>query len=320
MMHRIRAALMDHFGPLQRLPNIRWLYIDIDPAGAAAAHDGTPGVVLSAQEVLLTRLSITDHYEKGIGLRVPIASWLNPIMLYRIPRSLLTGGVRALGRLALVDHYSVIVQKLREDLKACCQHQALAAAAKSTGLGIRSNRPRIYLATHLGGGTGGGMFIDLAYLARHVLQQLGYPPGQIDGIFWLPAGEGRAEKQVPLANTYAALNELNHFSRPASRFQADYGDPEGSLADEGPPFRRCLFLPMGQEEGKEPTRRATELAAGFVFANLVTPLGRVADACREKIIDRVARPERREGREGAPIASTPFEDSGRATQLPTIFE
>jgi small subunit ribosomal protein S1 len=30
--------------------------------------------------------------------------------------------------------------------------------------------------------------------------------------------------------------------------------------------------------------------------------------------NRVARPERREGREQAPIASTPFEDSGRATQ------
>ena len=105
-------------GPLDRLPNIRWLYMDTDPAGVTSAQEGTPGVALTAQEILLTRLNTTDHYTKGVGLRVPISSWLNPLMLYRIPRTLLTGGVRALGRLALMDHYTTIVQRLRDELKA----------------------------------------------------------------------------------------------------------------------------------------------------------------------------------------------------------
>src|SRR5439155_12820185 len=134
MLHRVRAAFVERFGPLDRLPNIRWLYIDTDPAGVTSAQEGTPGVALTAQEILLTRLNTTDHYTKGVGLRVPISSWLNPLMLYRIPRTLLTGGVRALGRLALMDHYTTIVQRLRDELKACSRPTTLATAAKNTGL------------------------------------------------------------------------------------------------------------------------------------------------------------------------------------------
>ena len=282
MLHRVRAALSDRYDRLDQLPNIRWLYIDTDPAGIAAAQEGTPGIALSSQEVMLTGLKTTDYYEKGIGLRVPISSWLNPLMLYRIQRSLLTAGVRCLGRLALMDHHDAIVKRLREELKACSQLKALADAARSTGLVMRSNWPRVYLATHLAGGTGSGMYIDLAYLVRDVLKSLGYPPDQIDGLLFLPAADGRSEKPAPLANTFAALNELNHFGSPNVRFHADFGDPEGILADDGSPFRRCFFLPAMLDDGKESTRLATELATGYVFASLVTPLGLVADDRRKK--------------------------------------
>jgi serine/threonine protein kinase len=282
VLQQTRAALMDRFGSPEKLPHIRWLYIDIDPAGIAAAHEGTRGIALSAQEVLLTRLSTTDHYEKGVRLRVPIASWLDPIMLYRIPRTLLTGGVRALGRLALMDHYSEIIKKLRDDLSACSQLATLAEAAKRTGLIMRSNRPRVFLLTQLAGGTGSGMYIDLAYIVRDILRQMGHPPDQIDALLMLPADESRSEKPAYLANTYAALNELKHFSRPGSQFQADHGDPEGILSDDGSPFRQCWFLPAEPEDGKNSMCRTTELASGCIFANLITPLGRIADTCRNK--------------------------------------
>jgi hypothetical protein len=293
MLHRVRAALIDRYDRLNQLPNIRWLYIDIDPGGIAAAQEGTPGIALSSQEVMLAGLKTTDYYEKGIGLRVPISSWLNPLMLYRIQRSLLTGGVRCLGRLALMDHHEALVKRLRDELRACSQMKSLADAARSTGLVMRSNWPRIYLATHLAGGTGSGMFIDLAYLIRDVLKNLGYPLDQIDGLLFLPAGDGRSEKPATLANTFAALNELNHFGSSSSHFHADYGDPEGILADNGSPFRRCFFLPAMFEDGKESTRRAAELAAGYVFGSLITPLGRMADDRRGKT-GSVARPPRHE--------------------------
>src|SRR5262249_22450608 len=156
---------------------------------------------------------------------------LNPLMLYRIPRTLLTGGVRALGRLAFLDQCPTISQRLKDELKACSHPNALATAAKNTGLSLRSSRPRVYLAAHLAGGTGGGMFIDLAYLIRDVLKQMGYATASVDGLFWLPAADGRPEKPAFFGNTVAAIKELSHFSSPGVQFQADFGDPEGILAD-----------------------------------------------------------------------------------------
>src|SRR5205807_7839213 len=98
------------------------------------------------------------------------------------------------------------------------------------------------------------------------------------------AAEERPEKSAYFGNTFAALNELDHFSLPETQFQVDHGDPEGILADAGPPFHQCFFLSGSVEEGKESTRKATELESAFVYANLVTSLGRTADSCREKLL------------------------------------
>ena len=107
------------------------------------------------------------------------------------------GGMRPLGRLAFIDNYRQIAQRLRDELKACLEPDNLAAASSQTGLSLRTNRPRVYIVTGLGGGTGSGMFIDLAYAVRAQLRQLGYPQPDIVGLMLLPpidkttSGSGR---------------------------------------------------------------------------------------------------------------------------------
>jgi hypothetical protein len=279
-LHRLRAALFARFGPLENLPHLRWLFLDTDSAGITAAQEGPPGTALTAQEVFYCRLNTTDHYVKETSLRVPIASWLNPLLLYRIPRTGLTGGVRALGRLALMDHYAKICQRLKDELRACTHPNVLAAVAQKTGLTLRGNRPRVYVVAHLAGGTGSGLFIDLAYLTRDLLRQLGHVHPEIIGLFAVPAANNRGDKPAALCNTFAALSELKHFSSPGVTFQADYGDPEGIVSDSNPPFSQCYLLPAPAEATKERTPQPAEMAGGFLFSDLVTPLGSAADACR----------------------------------------
>jgi hypothetical protein len=279
-LHRLRAALFARFGPLEHLPHIRWLFLDTDPAGITAAQEGPPGTALAGQDVFHCRLNITDNYVKGTSQAVPIASWLNPLMLYRIPRAGLTGGVRALGRLAFMDHYAKIVQRLKEELKTCTHPNILPAIAQKTRLGVRGNRPRVYIVANLAGGTGGGMFLDLAYLTRDLLRQLGYVHPEIIGLLFVPAGDNRLDKPPLLCNTFAALTELKHFSSPGVSFQADYGDPEGTLSDREPPFQQCFLLPASAEASKDRVPQPSELAGGFLFANLITPLGRTSEASR----------------------------------------
>src|SRR5439155_75916 len=80
------------------------------------------------------------------------------------------GGVRAFGRLALFDHYRTIAQRVRQEIETFLTDDALMQAEGATKLGLRTNRPRAYIVAGLAGGTGSGMFIDLAYLVHHELR------------------------------------------------------------------------------------------------------------------------------------------------------
>ena len=121
------------------------------------------------------------HYLKNDGLPSP-EMWMSTEMLYRIPREPATIGIRSLGRLALLDHYPLLSQKIRQDLEAFLSDDVLLEADRQTNLGIRINRPRVYLASSLCGGTGSGMLIDLAYIVRHEMRQMGFTKPQVTGL------------------------------------------------------------------------------------------------------------------------------------------
>src|SRR5262249_25829473 len=202
---------------------LRLLFIDTDPeASRAATRDKTKvRSTLSAQEMLLVPLHRPAHYLKPRDGRAPIDSWFSSKMLYRIPRTQVTLGVRALGRLAFCDNYRTISRRLRADLEACLDPDALTAAERATGLTMRSNRPRVYIIAGLAGGTGSGMFLDLAYVVRQQLKQLGYEAPDVVGLFLVPPlgrpltavgsqpGES-AQRIMAQGNAFAALTELSH--------------------------------------------------------------------------------------------------------------
>jgi hypothetical protein len=147
-------------------------------------------------------------------------------MLYRMPRQQTTNGVRALGRLALVDHHRGITRRLEAELRECSRVEGLQQATRQSGLPVRSTVPRVYVVAGLAGGTGGGMFLDVAYLVRQLLRDLGQPQAEVVGLFLLPQGRGEKLRTPELANAYAALAELNHYGSFGSTFQARYDTTE----------------------------------------------------------------------------------------------
>src|SRR5262249_56125685 len=124
----------------------------------------------------------------GGGVRVQ--GWSAARMLYRIPRQLTPCGVRALGRLALVDNYRPVARRLEAELSACCRPEALEQAVRQAGLTARSGVPRAYVVAGLAGGTGGGMFLDVAYTLRRLLRELGHERAEIVGVLLVPSAEG----------------------------------------------------------------------------------------------------------------------------------
>jgi hypothetical protein len=283
VLQRLREHLSRRVGPPADLPHLRLLLVDTDPEVMRGATRGQPGASLSAGEILLAPLNRPSHYLKPRDGRPPCSSWLNPRMLYRIPRSQVTTGVRALGRLAFCDNYRHITRRLQEELAACLDPPALAAAARRTGLGLRSNRPRVYLITGLAGGTGSGMFLDLAYTLRALLREAGVNQPDVVGLFLLPSVDGQRTRVLTLGNAYAALTELRHFATPGNCFSARYHDREGPLLDPEPPFSRSVLLPLPEETDEVAGRELAELASQFLCAELASPLGKVSDLGRAEL-------------------------------------
>ncbi|MBL8798758.1 MAG: protein kinase [Planctomycetia bacterium] len=285
---RLREAICERFGDIETLPNIRLLGIDTDPDAVTAATRAGKGAALVGRELLLTRLNRPAHFVKPRDGAVGYQTWLDPHLLYRIPRNQQTAGLRFLGRLAFTDNYREIADRLRGELGACSEADAVATADRQSKLGMRSNRPRVYVVNSLAGGTGGGMFIDVAYLSRFFLKQLGYAQPDLVGLFFVPPAEYRANRPTALGNTYAALAELHHFSAPDVTYTARYLAKEAPLTDADPPFGRCLLLPQDPEEAKN--REWTGLAAGFLLRDMLSPLGRAADTRRATLLPAAAAP------------------------------
>jgi hypothetical protein len=292
-LRQLRAELHERFGSRQALPHVGLLYLDTDPNCLPAATGEGPGEPLHASEVLEVPLRRASHFLKPREGRPRIDTWFDLAMLYRIRRNLGTSGLRALGRLALFDNFRRVAGAVRAHLEACTEPEALTIAMEQTGLGFRGNWPRVYVVAGLGGGTGSGMFLDIAFVARHVLKALGYATPDIVGLFFLPSLGHDAGQQLPLGNTFAALTELNHFSSPKITFLARYDERQtplvtiprsenegagGIVRDSAPPFSRCVLLPLASE--KDAPAKGARLGGEFLYLDLTTPLGRAADAAR----------------------------------------
>jgi hypothetical protein len=284
VVREFRRTVQERFGTSDRVPHLKVLFIDTDSDTLHSATSGGLGA-LDPADVIPARLNRPAHYLKPRrNGRSLIEGWFDPQSLYKIPRNPATVGMRALGRLAYLDHYRVFSEKLIANLDTCTHPDALCTAARNTKLGLRSNRPRIYVVAGLGGGTGGGMFLDVAYTARHKLRQLGYQDPEVVGLFLLPATE-RGAKGPGIANTYTALRELHHYSQPETTFSSEYEERDAVVNDSSAPFVRSFVVPLppAPRAGQpEPVRDSAKRASAFLLNDLLTPLGRAADEARSQ--------------------------------------
>jgi hypothetical protein len=247
VLQRLRFEMAERFGPANLTPAVRTLFIDTDPedieeAGRARLRDRL--AALSPDEIFPAKLQRAGHYLKPrFNGRTLTEGWFDPQLLYRLPRAPQTMGLRLLGRLAFLDHYRQLMAKVQSEIEAALAPDALALTEARTGLARRTNRPRIYLAGGLAGATCGGTFIDLAYAIRSRLKRMGYDVPDVVGLFVLPPADATLTPPQQLGNAYAALTELNHFSRPDTVFTAHYDERNGYVKDKDAPFTRCYLLP-----------------------------------------------------------------------------
>jgi Tubulin like len=121
------------------------------------------------------------------------------------------GQVRPLGRLAFFHSYQEIRNKLDEawaQVRADAAHREMATKHR---IEVDTEALNVILIFSIAGGTGSGMFLDMAFLCREALRDA---KPKITGYLLLPsvfADALNANKKI-FANGYAALKELEYYS------------------------------------------------------------------------------------------------------------
>jgi hypothetical protein len=265
----LRCRFLDRFGGLNKLPLIRFLYLDSDKDALLQSQRGAPELALTPSEVIHLPLQPMAHYRRR--QLEQLGDWLPREKLYALPRNLQTGGSRALGRLAFSDNYLRLVTRLKRELAAALHPDALYQSVTNTGLAVRDSTPRVVL---LGAASGGasGYLVDLGYALRRLLRQHQHPAARVNAFLFCGAPDDPATPSAEQANLYATLTEINHFSEGVAAFSAQYGADEQRQVEQGTPFD-AVYLLAQRERTPEARHDVIAHAGQYLFHDLITPLG-----------------------------------------------
>lgn len=279
-LRRLRRRLQDRFGDLEALPALQMLYVDCDlKAIRASTGPGGDGLPLRERDTFPVPLRPASEYR---NLSKDLLRWMSRRWLYNIPRSLETEGMRPLGRLALITSAQRFLTRLREAFATAADPRSIAETADATGLDFAESQPRVYVVASISGGTGGGMLLDVAYACRKTLHDTGCgDSSDVFGILAHSTDRSATARDLAVANAYACLSELFHYSHGGNHFPGDEALELAREVGKNGTFRDAYLVQLGSELNDREYAAATDQLAEYLYLDAVTSAGRFFDACRE---------------------------------------
>jgi hypothetical protein len=193
--------------------------------------------------------------------------------LRQLPPTVLRHGakqVRLLGLLALYWHFPRIEEYLQRAIWHLAGRETGRQAVVDTGQGIN-----VFIANSLCGGTGAGTFLDVAFLVRALVDELGDLGDfcQVTGLGVLPGAFPNVEGPSLLPNTVASLMELNR-AMTHNDFYAAY--PNGrAIEPASAPFNLYYVVDGVDERGRvwPGINAVCQLAARALYIQMGSQLG-----------------------------------------------
>lgn len=201
---------------------------------------------------------------------------------------------RIVGRLSLYVRWNEFVIPLQRKIDRIRDIAAKEAVEKrDVEVDRASGQVQVYIVSSLCGGTGAGIFLDVAFRVRKALGD----DADILGVFMLPSCfldmvQSRIQRQRIQANTAASLLELNYFMQ-GNPFEACFPD-QPYLDRNGNKNVTTLFRPfdstymVDRSNGKELLDGLSEvqkMIAQQIFLDMVTPIGKRWQARRANLRD-----------------------------------
>ena len=255
VLMRIRRLIVERYGDFQQLPIISFVHIDTDKGASNTTglrtgntYHGVDLRFRDAEKVAatMTRSEVDNmtrelsrnvsNYDGSPGVHSNISSWFPPQLLNNL-KAIDEGAqaIRPVGRLAFFHNYRKIKAAIESAEQRTRGHESFM---------IRNNwsvddKLNVFVVGSLCGGTGSGVFLDIAYCLR---QMYGSDDAQIVGYLVMsPQLYGDTSDQY--ANTYAALKELNYYATTGTTFKAEYDSQNLEFVDESrPPFEYVYLV------------------------------------------------------------------------------
>jgi hypothetical protein len=227
VLMRLRKRLYDKDGPQPR-PYLRYLMLDTDKLNWCPANCSeqdyepvrpAPGDMIDCQINEQQFYQVFDLLEKEHDQR--FATWLKPSLRQLGHKTVANGAGtwRQFGRMAFMLQYEVIRERIQNALLDMFDNLGRLPAGSLQGATIEPSTLEVVIVTSLAGGTGSGMFLDMAYLVRDVINSrsalAGLARKYVTVIGVLPTvfekvERGRLYKKFQ-QNAYASLLELEYY-------------------------------------------------------------------------------------------------------------
>ena len=216
-------------------------------------------------------------------------SWLKLELEKITPQSVEHGAgtYRPMGRLAFFLNYTAIRATIEHQIQAALQFAADNPTA------VEESRIEVIIVMSLAGGTGAGMFIDVAYLVQDILAEPVYHTLKGKSVTLICFLPGVFEDQKPILerlqqNAFAAFMELEHYGTPRTGdelflgempkangkpnqnwtgFAANWGDGKKKFI-RGPGWDTCFLIDNRNDlDPNSPLsrREVFQMAADYLF-------------------------------------------------------
>lgn len=275
VLQQLRRRLHERFGNADELPAFQMLLFDTDTSLLNEASRGERTTALRSNQLVPIPLRQPADYRNDSAA---ILEWLSRRWLYNIPRSLLTEGIRPLGRLAFVDHFTKIVDAIQHAIVSATSDEAIQASSQAAGIAFESQTPRVFVIGTSSGGTSGGCALDLGYTVQSILDALSESDKHLIGVFAHGTPRKASARDLAVANTLSFLNEWRRYCSP----DGYPGEPACGLpANVGkPPFQSTYFVSLGEQVDAELVPSEAGLAE-YIYQAAVGRASTVLDKARD---------------------------------------
>ena len=299
---RLKARFLDTYGE-NVFKVVKLISFDTaDESITVSSERGQPVSLVKDVELVNIGHVPVGSLLRNLDRHPTIKSWLPS----NLPVRAITAGakaIRPLGRLALFYHYNQDA-RVRDRLSTLIRSLANIKLRGEVGEGARVARSRginVFVVASVCGGTGSGTFLDIAYLTKKLIENAGIPTEFcfINGVLVLPQAFAMVASDAIMANAYAALRELNHFTK-EGHFYAKY--PDGlEVQIHNRPFNICYLIDAVNEHGK--TLTGLEDLAPMIAESIFLQIGSQVGKANQSVFDNVKSLDRLENGEPTAFSS-----------------